>query len=141
MDFQKFSVTRLYNYLPNIPSKKNVWKYFVDTLSTSRQTCPKLYTCIDCRTSDDAISLLTLFSGNIASLDDILDKLLKIYKRFTPNEISLQFLSMESQRYYKQGGREEFALHTVYMAMNIAISETNLQSIQKNRKLTRRMSF
>ena len=140
MNLQRFSVTRFYNYLPNIPS--NVWKYFVDTVYTSRQTsCPKLYTCIDCRTSYDAISLLTLFSGNIASLDDILDKLLKIYKQFIPNEISLQSLSMESQRYYKQGGREEFALHTVYMAMNIAISETNLQNIQKNRNLTRRMSF
>ena len=103
--------------------------------------CPKMYTCIDCRTSHDAISLLTLFSGNTTSLDDILDKFLKIYKRFIPNEISLQCLSMESQRYDRQGGKEEFAIYTVFLVMNIAISETNLQSIQKNRKLTRRMSF
>lgn len=130
------SIKSFYTYFP---FKKHLWKYIVETVYAKDQIVRKMYTCIDCRTSHDAITLLTMFSGSDASLDDILDKLLKIYKQFTPTETSLQYLSMESQRYNKQGGREEFALHTVFLAMNIAISETNLQSIQKDRK--RRMSF
>lgn len=127
----------LYNYLP---SRKLVWKYVLGTIYLFPPSSTKLYTCIDCRTSYDAIHLLKVCSREDTSLDDIMDKLLRIYKQFLPNEISLQSLSIESQRYEKQGGREEFAVCTVFMAMNMAISETNIQNIQKN-KCRKRMSF
>lgn len=138
LEMNKSIVTNLYNYLP---SKKHLWRYIVDIVYANHSTHPELYTCIDCRTAHDAISLLTLLSQNNTSLDNILDRLLRIYKQFIPSEISLQSLSIESQRYDKQGGREEFSVYTVFISMNIAISETNLQKIRKNRRLIRRMSF
>ena len=88
-----------------------------------------LHTCIDCHTAEESINLLELISSHYSNTDDIMSILVSLYKRFVPYEKSLQHLSLLLQKLQGTGGKDEYAVCTVFSAMTISLCESSTKIV------------
>ena len=85
------------------------------------EAVPLQRTLLDPLTSDDALSLVRLLSMPHTTSEDLSCRLLALFKRFPPDEECVQAMSLEQQRLNGHGGKEEYAVCTVYAAMMMHI--------------------
>ena len=102
------------------------------TTNPPRGRCVTQNTILDVHTPQDAVSLLkhlsavhTARTGNMISTDDLLDALIRLFRRFPPTEGSVSCMSSLQKSLSGSGGRDEHGVCTVFTAMMISISEAN----------------
>ena len=84
----------------------------------------RLYTLIDPMSAADALRLVHRLSSARTTSEALTVKLVNLYQRFPPQERSMRELSINQQHLVGSGGRDEFAVCTVYAAMLMSVGET-----------------
>ena len=94
---------------------------------TRGAAAPRRGTILDPVTVEDALCLVERLSTPATTSDMLMTRLVKLYHTFGPQERVLRALSTQQQCLGGSGGREEYAISTVYAAMLVCIGEQALQ--------------
>ena len=90
----------------------------------------RVATLLDPLCADDALQLVERVSTPRDAAEVLACRLLRLYRRFPPDEQTIQAMSMEQQRLSGTGGKHEFAVCTVYAAILVSIEDSELRANQ-----------
>lgn len=110
--------------------------------SAVRLRCPRPahggLALVDPVTSADALALLTCATRGRREDDTaaLMNRLVHIFVAFPPRERHLRCMSLEQQRLSGTGGKDEFAVTTVYTVMMLAIIESSARRSESDMAMT-----
>lgn len=99
------------------------WDALTWSRARRRGPCRTYRTVLDVEEASEAVALVELMSRGNRDTAAVAERLVRLYTRFPPYERQLQRLSLLQQRLEGRGGKEEFAVTTVYMLCSLALME------------------
>lgn len=80
-------------------------------------------TLVDPLSSEDALILVDRLVTPETSIDQLSEKLSRLFARFPPSERSLKAMASQQQAIVGSGGRHEYAVCTVYVCMLRSVAD------------------